>query len=738
MIAPPGTTPVTAINPDLFQDPYAWWGLQTRFRAFMRAQTSAPSELTFLVELHTPYRSDTHFTEAQATARSPALASVQAAADGDGARRVTIGGVRLQVPLVYERVLPAKRDSARFITLRLSTDALPQDPAQRTAKLQALVQQLITTKEVKRMQIGFQRPAYRDKPQDGAVPGTGQSRTTPLGKPPAVVLGVVEDACPFGHVALRNAAGSRVLALWDQSLRDPGTQPGLVTAPWTSPAEFPYGRTLSQQAMTALLDEFTTDGWVDEPALYADPRVCMFALLQRKSHAAAVMDLLAGGSAALGRGVMDDGVPVPPPTPSRTAADATVLAAPLVVVQLPREQTAISAGRWLAVNALDALHFVIDSARQLVSADQPPPPLVVNVSYGAIAGPHDGTSLLESAVDELCQGYPNMAVVLAAGNAQGILRDTDNMDQCAYLPGGVHAKHDLLPGQAVTLTLLVPADKPFETYLELWFSVAGTAVDADHWLDPAEVAVEVTSPSGSVLTAACGEQDFNPAQGPPPGNPAWLPSTTSGLVFVRKASQSLHRSMALLVVAATRVHPDFVEAPAGCWTLKLSNRRPTNGRKLEVQAWVERDDSTYGIDRPQSARLVPNADGASQHLDDHNILSNLASGRNTLAVGALVQRDLADPAHWMVSPYSATGPSMSDGPALSALADAGVALSGVRTAGSQSGMVLRTNGTSMAAPLAARWIAQQLALPRTLADIKDELELANANHPNARRGMSVP
>lgn len=736
MTAPSGTTSGSTIDPNLFQDPYAWWGLQTRFRAFMRAQTSAPSELTFLVELHTPYSRDTHFTAALAAARATASVPVQANGDDDGARSITIGGVHLRVPLAYERVVSPKGDGTRFITLRLSTDALPTDPSDRSTTLEALVQQLITTKEVKRMQIGFQRPAYRDKPQGGAVLGAGQLRTTPPGKPPEVVLGVVEDACPFGHSSMRDAAGSRVLALWDQSLRDPTTPPGPVTAPWTSPAVFPYGRTLSQQEMTALLAEFSTGGWVDEPALYADPRVRMFPLLQRKSHAAAVIDLLAGPSATLGRDGMDDALPRKLPS---SAADAAVLAAPLVVVQLPREQTAISAGRWLAVNALDALHFVMDSARQLVGVGQPLRPLVVNVSYGAIAGPHDGTSLLESAVDELCDGYPNMAVVLAAGNAQGTLRDTDSMGQCTYLPGGVHATHDLAPGQAATLTLLVPADKPFETYLELWFSDPDKADHDDHWLRPGEVEVEVRSPSGSVFSAACGAQCFDPVQQPQPGNPAWLPSTTAGLVFVRKASQSLHRSMALLVVAATRVHPEFVEAPAGCWTLTLRNMRQAgtaDARSLQVQAWVERDDSTYGIDRPQSARLVPNADGQASHINDDNILSNLASGLNTLSVGALVQGVVASPAHGMVSAHSAAGPSQNEGPELSALADAGLALSGIRTAGSQSGMVVRTNGTSMAAPLAARWIAQQLADGIPLADIKQAL--ATAPGRDARRGMTVP
>ena len=217
--APPGIT----LNADQFQDPYAWWGLQTRFRAFKRAQKNVANELTFLVELHTPYRRDSHFTDAvAAAAQSASSASSVASGDGDGARTITVNGVHLRVPLAYERVLPATGKSARFITLRLATDALPEDPLLRASTLEALVQQLITTKEVKRLQIGFQRPAYRDAPQDGAVLGAGVVRTTALGKPPAVVLGVVEDACPFGHSALRDAGAVGPVLARPQHTARPG------------------------------------------------------------------------------------------------------------------------------------------------------------------------------------------------------------------------------------------------------------------------------------------------------------------------------------------------------------------------------------------------------------------------------------------------------------------------------------------------------------------------------------
>ena len=49
--------------------------------------------------------------------------------------------------------------------------------------------------------------------------------------------------------------------------------------------------------------------------------------------------------------------------------------------------------------------------------------VIVNLSYGPTTGPHDGTALLEEALNALItqfdgtQGKPKLEIVLAAGNA---------------------------------------------------------------------------------------------------------------------------------------------------------------------------------------------------------------------------------------------------------------------------------------------------------------------------------
>ena len=691
-------TPLAIAWPDKHQDPYALWALQTDFRAFKRRNKLA-SELTFLLELDHPYVHTFPFAVAASDLTLGALI-------------IQIAGVELRLPLVYTQ------RPFHFITLRLWIDGLSN------ATLRAVVTALMNIAGVKRLQSGFQRPGYDcPAPSEIYVPPILMP-SPPSTATPAVVLGVVEDACPFGHAAtLQDDQSTRIVSLWDQSNVAP------PQAPWTCPATFPYGQQLTREALNGLLAQFRLDDDIDEEAMYANPHVYMPDLMRRSSHGAAVIDLLAGNTPLLGVGTPDDGTPAPL-TAGQLAADELLRKAPIVVVRLPREQTMISSGRWLAVNAVDALHRIMGEARGLgAPSPAPPPPLVVNVSYGAIAGSHDGTSMIESAVDELCDGYENMAVVVAAGNAHGTVHDCDALGPAAVLAGGVHATHDLPPGKAVILTLQLPADKPFETYVEIWFSDPAKQPGADQWLAQDEVAVTVAGPDGVIR---CGVL---------PGMACYMPAngaqTVAGLVFVKKASQSLHRSMALLVLAATRLHADFVNATAGRWTITLVNlRQPgsAGARDLSVQAWVERDDTTFGIDRPQSARLVPNDDGAAGHLNDQNIFSTLAGGQCTLSAGALLQpRD--ELGHSAASAYTAAGPAVDKGPTMSAVADAGFALSGIRVAGSRSGMVLRANGTSMAAPQVARYVALRLASGEKLAQIRQSLP---PGPRDARRGPKVP
>ena len=217
-----------------------------------------------------------------------------------------------------------------------------------------------------------------------------------------------------------------------------------------------------------------------------------------------------------------------------------------MAVQFPLELVSLAGGRWLAVRALDGLRYLAQASCALAPAGRAPLPLVANLSYGSVAGAHDGTALLETAMDELCRAHRHMAVVLAAGNAHGARRSQLSGQDLLRAPSGAHAAHQIQSGESVQLRLSVAPDKSIETYLELWFRVDGIEPDQAQALRDGEISLTATGPTDlsrpSLALQACPDMAFQlDAQ----------QRTTAGLLLFPRVSQSLHRTMALLVLAAT-------------------------------------------------------------------------------------------------------------------------------------------------------------------------------------------
>ena len=498
-------------------DPYTLWSLQTAFRQHQRRGSSPLKVMDFLVELDRPYDS--------ANVAWPA---------------------RFVVPPIYAQPMPGSLRTASHVTVRLAIpDAM--------ADLDEAIWSLVLRDDVRRAQIGFPRPAFKGE----QVPAI---RTGPPPKQPRhkLLFGVLEDACPFGHAALQSPWGTRVVALWDQSLADT-----MVEKP---PDALGYGRERDHAQLQALLRQHADGPAIDEEALYLDPQALQPRLRGHRSHAAAVIGLLAGRDRCLpSHPRSDDDPAAPDQRPHRRfdAPDDDAAKAPLAVVQFPREQIDIAGARWLVVRALDGLRFLAAKSAGLAGAGKPPLPLVINLSYGSVVGSHDGTAVLETAMAELADAHRRMAIVLAAGNSHGTTRAVDHpsdapspapqpADVRQRLPGGRRAEcNRLAPGQATTLRLYVPPSKPIETYLEIWFDVLGEPHDRPQLLESGEIEVVVRSPTGQPLRLQrLPGVDFDNA----------VPQDTSaGLIGLQRVAQSRLRSMVLLVVAATQISSRRVE-----------------------------------------------------------------------------------------------------------------------------------------------------------------------------------
>jgi hypothetical protein len=510
----------------------------------------------------------------------------------------------------------------------------------------------------------------------------------PLTLPPAprarrrtVVTAVIDDGMAFAHESFRLQNGrSRFEYFWNQD------------APPPAPSGFAYGREFSKfgagpQAIDASMLNATHAGLVDEDQVYRTMGHLHAGALGHKpvawrmAHGTHVMDLAAGFD-------MDT-------APSRR---------PIIGVQLPVRVTADTSGGTFGPYALDALHYILKRADQI---GVQPLPVVVNLSYGFMAGPHDGSSVFEQAVDEvIATRAAPLEVVLPAGN--------NYLSRC-------HAHFELSPASELRepLRWRIQPDDSTPSYLQLWLPHAAGAQQP-------KIRVRIRTPYGD-LSPWIDEGEVW----------SWKPAgqTLCKAVYYNSAVPGRNRNMVLLAVAPTAtLLAGRQVAPAGVWEINVRNAGPA----AVLDAWIQRDDRAYGYAtggrqsyfddpayqrRDESGREVE-TDNAS-YVKRAGTLSSLATGRNTVVVGGYLRKQATRtyfsgaPAYAPAS-YSASGPIVppASGPAhrsgadLMTVSEDSAVHDGILAAGTRSGSVGAMWGTSMAAPQVARWIAGEMAAGR--------------------------
>jgi hypothetical protein len=284
---------------------------------------------------------------------------------------------------------------------------------------------------------------------------------------------------------------------------------------------------------------------------------------------------------------------------------------------------------------------------------------------------------------------PLIAVTLAAGNSR-LAR--------------AHVEKEMASGEDVELYLRVPSAKKFETYMEIW----------PEWLDasgnraefaPETLSIEICSPTGQHMHVKVGDE-------------ALFRNIDNVVIaaarFAGNVVQSIERPMVLVVVSATNQHERFPSAPYGNWIVRCTN---ASKLKMRINVWIERDEIVFGVRQPQLAHLVEDANPQGSVLDwdedtDRSVsrfhtTSNFANARGAFAVAAGV----GGKEDGFVSSYSgAGGRGAYDGrPLFIARADRSPAQPGVPAWGNYRSARRHMNGTSIAAPQVARWIANAFA-----------------------------
>ncbi|ACC74847.1 S8 family serine peptidase [Paraburkholderia phymatum] len=573
----------------------------------------------------------------------------------------------IRVSSLY-RYPPADLDQTRFLTAVVTN---------------AFFARLDTTLKgyVKRFEIGMpvvpdDAPATNTMPDAetlaagtgpvfGPVPPTSASAVS-AAPGPMVFLGVMDDGLAFAHERFRSTAtpsATRIERFWNQDDAS-GAPPALH-----------YGRQFTKAGIDALLACCTQGGQVDEDAVYA--QAGYINVRKRWAHGTEVMDL-AGG-------LRPNPLHAASMSPDERAQRDALANVRLLGVQLRTAGRTVrdTTGRWFAVHALDAMRYILRCADDLAGGAKYC--VVLNLSYGYMAGPHDGSSIIESAIDELIALHHDLSVVVPAGNS--------NVLRC-------HASFSVANGASKDITWRALPDCATPGFLEIWLP--------DH-ADESNVTVQIRPPWGDPSPAIAVKNIA-----------AWQNGrdVLCTVVYLDRAATG-RRTMILIALAPTVTRqPARIAAPAGNWVVTLANRASTNG-SLDIHAWVQRNETAYGFplrgrqsrfEDPRYKRFfggmhVRDSDdnNTDSWISRRSTLNSIATGDATVVVGAYRRTD------GTAAVYSSTGPSLRqtvrDGPDAAAISEDSPACAGVLGASTRSGSLVAMSGTSAAAPQVARLLA---------------------------------
>ncbi len=555
---------------------------------------------------------------------------------------------------------------------------------------------------IERFEIGFSTAPF-------LPPAQPPSKFAPPPKNVEVVVGIVDDGLAFANRRFCTEKGkrreTRMLALWDQGADTPRGGSG-------------FGRVHDRRDLDSWLDGARTPAGVDEDLAYALAGYREVA--HRVTHGTHVMDLACGAD----------------------PDDRSAFAPAIVAVQLPGAVFTDTSCASTAVFLLDGVRFVLAQAHRLAM----PVPIVVNISLGNIAGPHDGSSIFESALDELLtlRGPKELRIVLPEGNSY-LSRCHAVADLDTALPG-----HDQVE---VNLRWLIQPGDGTPSFLELWFSKLGSPLTAS---DRLEISVEVTAPDGRGLKVDRGKAKDTLVS---VSSDREVIAMLSGMCFAANGDNVV----VLLAIAPTgpsKLWPDV--SPGGVWTVAVDYA----GTPYLLKAYVQRDDVAFG--RRGAGRQSHFEDPDDLEFDNHGALAvtdqagaftrrigtinGLATGTFVDVAGSAIRhsntRRTAAPA-----PYSAVAdPDASvTTPGTRrrelAITEESLVLKGVLATGTRSGSLAALSGTSMAAPQLTRSIAKQLVnwppgSANKLADHAGErrrllpMEDDNLERSKRRRGVS--
>ncbi len=384
---------------------------------------------------------------------------------------------------------------------------------------------------------------------DRSLPLIGATALHDLGvKGRGVMVAVVDTGIDFRHPDFRNADGSSRIAF----LIDATTERGALHPE------------LPDTSNSAVYTKEDIDAVLFAEANGQKPALAVLEA-DHSGHGTHVAGIAAGNGRA---------------TSGAFAAGRYVGVAPeatLCVVKATRDDE-----NFTDSDILSGVRFCIDRADTLHM------PVVVNLSLGSAGGPHDGTSGLELALDELLSNQPGRALCAASGNS-----GTDDS----------HASSRLLEGRheiPIQVTSAGGGVSKSTVALEVYFDTAApqTQTGTGH------IALELESPAGKRLIVDAGA-----------ANRATFSGEGIGIIDNSDDTMTGLRGALVLISGENDTSP----VKAGTWKLRIS------GTTLRYDVWLV-ETST---DLQASLKL---------HLDPDSYIEIPAAAKTAISVGAMRSR----------------------------------------------------------------------------------------------------
>lgn len=341
-----------------------------------------------------------------------------------------------------------------------------------------------------------------------------------------VIVGIVDYGCDFRHGNFISPSGeTRILYLWDQRASGDGRN---------APQGFGYGREITSHEINQALRS-------------GNPYVTLNYRPGVLAHGTHVMDIAAGN----GR---------------ETGAPGVAPGADLIFVHLAADDAGEEESFGNSRHLMEAVDYIFEKAGNR--------PVVVNLSLGTHAGPHDGSTPVEQWFDRLLE-TPGRAIVIAAGNSRNVRGHTRGL---------------VTNAAPKSFTWQIRPNDLTANELDIWYE-GGRKLD-----------VSLYAPDGTLVgTVPLGETHDILRQGS---------RESQGWIFHRENDPNNGDNEIDILLRPTLLR--------GSWRVELST---TDGQPVPFHAWIERDDAG-----PSSF--------APQDTDSAYTLGSISCGEWPIVVGA--------------------------------------------------------------------------------------------------------